>query len=106
MRKPLTELAKQLFKPVDVQELQDPEKLSAIWVKNQSSIVKRMNNTNLLMIGIKTKDAIKLNIVELDKSETYPKEKIYLKIVYADIYIDMVKNMKIKKDGLLTLTEL
>ena len=65
-----------------------------------------MNNTNLLIIGIKTKDAIKLNIFELDKSETYPKEKIYLKMVYADIYIDMVKNMKIKKDGLLTLTEL
>ena len=27
------ELAKLLFKPMDVQELQDPEKVSAIWVK-------------------------------------------------------------------------
>ena len=28
------ELAKLLFKPMDAQELQDPEKVSTIWVKN------------------------------------------------------------------------
>ena len=39
------ELAKQLFKPMDAQELQDPEKISAIWVKNLGSIVDKMNNT-------------------------------------------------------------
>ena len=27
------ELIKQLFKPMDAKELQDPEKVSAIWVK-------------------------------------------------------------------------
>ena len=32
--KPLEELAKLLFKPMDAQELQDPEKASTIWVKN------------------------------------------------------------------------
>ena len=30
-----------------------------------------MNNTKSLMIDMKPKDAIKLEIVELDKSETY-----------------------------------
>ena len=36
------ELAKLLFKPMDAQELQDPEKVSTIWVKNLNKIV---NNT-------------------------------------------------------------
>ena len=35
------ELAKLLFKPMDAQELQDPEKVSATWVKNLSKIVKK-----------------------------------------------------------------
>ena len=35
------ELSKQLFKPMDAQELQDPEKVSTIWVENlNSSIIK------------------------------------------------------------------
>ena len=33
------ELEKLLFKPVDVQELQDPEKVSTIWVKNLNKAV-------------------------------------------------------------------
>ena len=40
------ELAKQLFEPMDVQELQDPEEVSTIWVKNLKNIVKKMSNTN------------------------------------------------------------
>ena len=39
------ELAKLLFKPMDAQELQGPEKVSTIWVKNLNSIVNKMNNT-------------------------------------------------------------
>ena len=39
------ELAKLLFKPMDAQELQDPEKVSAIWVKNLNKIVNKMNKT-------------------------------------------------------------
>ena len=70
------EWGKQLFKTMDTQELQDPEKVSAIWVKNLSSIVNKMNNTKSLMIDMKPKDAIKLVIVELNKSETYSKENI------------------------------
>ena len=68
------ELAKLLFKPMDAQELQDPEKVSAIWVKNLNKIVNKMNNTKSLMIDMKPKDAIKLNTVPLDK--TYPEETI------------------------------
>ena len=39
------ELVKLLFKPMDAQELQDPKKVSAIWVKNLNEIVNKMNNT-------------------------------------------------------------
>ena len=68
------ELAKLLFKPMDAQELQDPEKVSTIWVKNLNKAVNKMNNTESLMIGMKPKDAIKLDTVPLDK--TYPEETV------------------------------
>ena len=68
------ELVKLLFKPMDVQELQDQEKVSTIWIKNLNSTVKKMNNTVLLMIGMKPKDAIKLYTVPLDK--IYPEETV------------------------------
>ena len=62
------ELEKLLFKPVDVQELQDPEKVSTIWVKNLNKAVSKMNNTEPLMTAMKPKDAIKSGIVPLDKA--------------------------------------
>ena len=68
------ELVKLLFKPIDAQELQDPEKLSTIWVKNLNKIVNKMNNIVSSMIGMKPEDAIKLDTVPLDK--TYPEEAI------------------------------
>ena len=68
------ELAKLLLKPMDAQELQDPEKVSTIWVKNEESAVKRLNNTTSWMIGMKPKDAIKLDTVSLDKK--YPEETV------------------------------
>ena len=68
------ELAKLLFKPMDAQELQDPEKVSTIWVKNLNKIVNKMNNTVSSMIGMKPKDAIKLGTILLDN--TYPEETI------------------------------
>ena len=67
-------LAELLFKLMDAQELQDPEKLSTIWVKNLNKIVNKMNNTKSLMIGMKPKDAIKLGTVPLDK--TCPEETV------------------------------
>ena len=57
---------------MDAQELQDSEKLSTIWVKNLNKIVNKMNNTISSMIGIKPKDAIKLDTVQLNK--TYSNE--------------------------------
>ena len=71
------ELAKLLFKPMDAQELQDPEKVSTIWVKNLNKTVNKMNNTVSSMIGMKPKDAIKLDTVPLDKK--YPEETVLQK---------------------------
>ena len=59
---------------MDTQQLQDPEKVSAIWVKNLNTIVNKINNTAFPMIGMRPKDAIKLDTVPLDK--TYPKETV------------------------------
>ena len=71
------ELAKLLFKPMDAQELQDPEKVSAIWVKNLNKIVNKMNNTVSSMIGMKPKDAIKLDNVLLDRPAAQHEHKKY-----------------------------
>ena len=49
------ELEKLLFKAIDVQELQDHEKVSTIWVKNLNKTANKMNNTVSLMIGMKPK---------------------------------------------------
>ena len=67
-------LAKLLFKPMDAQELQDPEKVSTIWVKNLNMIVNKMNTAVSSMIGMKPKDAIKLGTIPLSK--TYPEETV------------------------------
>ena len=75
------ELAKLLFKPMDTQELQDPEKVSTTWVKNLNKIVNKMNNTVSSMIGMKPKDVIKLVTVPLDKKyreeSVLPKDGLY-----------------------------
>ena len=68
------ELTKLLRKPVDAQELQDPEKVSTSWVKNLNKTVNKINNTVSSMIGMKPKDAIKPDTVPLDK--TYPEETV------------------------------
>ena len=58
---------------MDTQELQDPEKVSTNWVKNLNKTVSKMN-TESSMIGMRPKNAIKLDTVALDK--TYPEETI------------------------------
>ena len=68
------EVAKLLFKMMDAQELQDPEKVSTIWVKNLSKTVNKMNNAVMSMIGMRNKDAIKLDIIPVNK--IYPKETV------------------------------
>ena len=68
------ELEKLLFKPMDAQELQKPQKVSSIWIKNLDPSVRRLNNTVSSMIDMKPKDAIKLDTVPLDKK--YPEETV------------------------------
>ena len=51
---------------MDAQELQDPEKVSTIWVKN----LNKMNNIVLSMIDMEPKDAIKLDNIPLDKRKS------------------------------------
>ena len=90
------ELAKLLFKPMDAQELQDPEKVSTIWVKNLNKIMDKMNNTRSLMIDMKPKDVIKLDTVPMDR--TYPEETVLPGDGLYRYLFSLVKNMEAKKD--------
>ena len=65
-------LAERLFKVQDAQELNDPEKVSSRWVKH----LYRLVDTETEMIGMKPKDAIKLNEILLVKQEAYPSEEV------------------------------
>ena len=92
------ELAKLLFKPMDAQELQDPEKVSTIWIKNLNKIVSRMNNTVSSMIGMKPKDTVKLDTVPRDKK--IPEETVTPEDdIYADIFIRLGTAWILKKTG-------
>ena len=70
-------LNKKLEKPMDAQQLQDPEKFSTICVENLNKTVNKINNTISSMIGVRPLGTIKLDTVKLDK--TYPKETVLLK---------------------------
>ena len=65
-------LAERLFKVQDAQELNDPEKVSAAWVKHLYQLVDDLNDTTTEMIGMKPDDAIKSKEVSLVKQEVYP----------------------------------
>ena len=67
-------LAERLFKVQDVKELNDPEKVSATWVKHLYGLADELNDTTTEMIGMKPKDAIVLDQVPLVKQEAYPPE--------------------------------
>ena len=67
-------LTERLFKVQDAQELNDPERVSATWVKHLYGLVDELNDTETEMIGMKPKDAIKLNEVPLVNREIYPPE--------------------------------
>ena len=58
-----------------LKELNDPEKVSATWVKHLYGLVDELNDTETEMIGTKPKDAIKLNEVPLVNRDAYPPEK-------------------------------
>ena len=69
-------LAKRLFKVQDAQELNDPEKVSSRWVKHLYGLVDELNDTKTEMIGMKPKEAIKLQEVPLVNREPYPPEEV------------------------------
>ena len=69
-------LAERLFKVQDAQELNDPEKVSSRWVKHLYGLVDELNDMETEMIGMKPKDAIKLNEVPLVDRESYPLEEV------------------------------
>ena len=69
-------LTERLFKVQDAQELNDPEKVSSRWVKHLYGLVDELNNTETEMIGMKPKDAIKLDEVPLVAQENYPPEEV------------------------------
>ena len=67
-------LEERLFKVQDAQELNDPEKVSSRWFKHLYGLVDELNNATTEMIGMKPKDAIKLDEVLLVNRENYPEE--------------------------------
>ena len=69
-------LTERLFKVQDAQELNDPEKVSSRWVKHLYGLVDELNDMETEMIGMKPKDAIKLNEVSLVNRESYPSEEV------------------------------
>ena len=69
-------LAERSFKVQDAQELNDPEKVSATWVKHLYGLVDWLNDTETEMTGMKPNVAIKLNEVSLVKQEAYPPEEV------------------------------
>ena len=69
-------LAERLFKVQDAQELNDPEKVSSRWVKHLYGLVDELNDIETEMIGMKPKDAIKLDEVLLVNQEAYPPEEV------------------------------
>ena len=69
-------LAERLFKVQDAQELNDPEKVSATWVKHLYGLVDELNDTQTEMIGMKPKDAIVLDQVPLVNQQAYPPEEV------------------------------
>ena len=67
-------LTERLFKVQDAQELNDPEKVSSRWVKHLYVLVDELNDMETEMIGMKSKDAIKLKEVPLVNQESYSPE--------------------------------
>ena len=67
-------LTERLFKVQDAQELNNPERVSATWVKHLYGLVDEINDMETEMTGMKPKDAIELNEVPLVDRESYPAE--------------------------------
>ena len=96
-------LAEQLFKVQDAQELNDPDKVSATWVKHLYGLVDKLNDTATEMTGMKPKDAIKLNQVPLVNRKDYPPEDTLPEDGCITICYNPVKNtmpnVKVQQTG-------
>ena len=82
---------------MDAQELQNPEKVSTIWVKYLNRTVNKMNNTVSSKIGMKPKDEIKLDTIPLGKNSQ--KKPYCPRMDCRDTFINLVNNMETKNDG-------
>ena len=60
-----------------------------------------MSNTKSSMIGMRPKDAIKLDAAPLDK--TYPEETVLPEVDFIDIFINLANNIETIKGGQQTL---
>ena len=58
-------LTERFLKVQDLQELNDPDKVSLTWVRHLYGLLDKLNDTETQMPGMKPKDAIKLNQVPL-----------------------------------------
>ena len=65
-------LEKQLFKVQVSQEVNNPERVSSIWVKHPYGLVEHLNDTKTQITGMKPKETIELRKVPL--LENYPPE--------------------------------
>ena len=88
-------LAERLFKVQDAQELNDPEKVSATWVKHLYELIDELNDMETEMIGTKPKGAIKLNEVPLVDQRVILKKRYFLRMGCIDTYYNPLKNMMI-----------
>ena len=64
-------LTERLFKVQDTQELNDPNKVLSTWFRHLYGLVDELNDTQTQMTGIKPKDVIKLNQVNLVNRENF-----------------------------------
>ena len=69
--------------------------------QNLNKIVNKVNNTVLSMIGMKPKDAIKLDTIPLDNR--IQKKPYYLRMDCIDTFINLLNNMETKKEEQQTL---
>lgn len=84
---------------LNARELQNLEKVSEIWFKNLNSVANKIKNTKSSTVLMRLKDAIKLEIVKLDKPETNLAEKV---LPEDGLNIYLYWSCEIKKDEKLT----
>ena len=89
-------LAERLFKVQDAQELNDPERVSATWVKHLYGLVDELNDTTTEMIGMKPSNTIKLSQFLQSNERPIHQNRNYLRMDCIDTYHNLVKNMMIR----------